>query len=151
MTVYSADEQTVVAYGSSWIPLYHLGLIANNWSKNQIRIPIDPENFGNENFGQQPIRVGKSFLVQEIHPHKRDHKLKVVDTFVQRLQSINHYEVLKEFCPNSFESEKMRASFTGSTYQCEWCQKTWDEYYSDQPELHWDKNPLVLVIEFERL
>ncbi len=113
-------------------------------------MPIDPENFGKDDFGQQPIRVGKKFLVQEIQPHKRDHRLKVVDTFVQRLQSINHYEVLKEFCPNSFESEKMLASFTGSTYERNWIEQKWNEYYEDQPEFHWDKNPLVLVIEFER-
>ena len=150
MPVYSQNKEMIVSYCGSWLPEYHLKLIADSWSKKQIRLPIDPENFGKDNFGQQPIRVGKTFSVEEVQPYKRKHSLKVVDTFLQKLQSINHYEVLQEFCPKGFEVEKMLASFVGSTYQTEWVKRKWDEYYKDQPEFHWDKNPLVLVVEFER-
>ena len=140
------QDQNAIAFGNGWIPQYHLNLI-HEWSKQSFRVPVDPHTFT-----EQKRRVGDELTIEDFtYGHQVTHRIKIKNTYLARIQDISHYEVLKEFCPNSFESEKFLASFTGWDYERKWVQKHWDEWHEDQSQFKWEQNPLVLVYEFDRI
>lgn len=139
---------SVIAFGNSWIPQTIVNLIAEeSYRKRTMRIPIE---LCLDQFGNQRLTTGKTLTVEEFSPYRRTHRIRVTNTYIQKLQSINHYEVIKEFCPNGFEKEKMLASFVGKEYEIQWVKEKWNSIY-EEPEYKWDKNPIVLVHELERL
>lgn len=67
---------------------------------------------------------------------------------VERLQEISYKDVLADFCPDGITAEKMLASFTGKTFQNEWCESFWDSINGKKHP--WASNPWVWVIEFKK-
>lgn len=113
--------------------------------KTQLRIPIDPENFT-----KQPFRVNESFLIENWRTNEKL-KFRIIDVHVARIGDMNHYDIVKEFCPNSFEKEKMFASSTGSTFERNWVKEKWNNMYKNETKFHIENNPMVFVFDIEYL
>ena len=75
--------------------------------------------------------------------------LEIVKVRVERLQEISHNDWVKDFCPHFMEIEKALQTFIGSDNQRDMAKSFWNSLYPKKPELQWQANPWVWVIEFK--
>jgi len=75
--------------------------------------------------------------------------LEITGVRVERLQAMNYYDWVADFCPYPVEKERALATFVGMDNMHQMAQKFWDSINGKKHP--WESNPWVWVIKFTQV
>ena len=101
----------------------------------------------------QPVDIARAFSWRpSIHMPRAASRLtlRVSNVRVERVQDMSFYDWVADFAPAFIEQERARATGVGAGYQADHSRKLWDTINAKRG-YSWDSNPLVWVIEWDKV